>query len=180
MDPCSELAARERIEAKRLRVVGWYHSHPVFPAEPSVRDIENQENYQRLFKEGKAEPFVGVIVAPYETKQPMKDTSQMRCFWISQDERKQRQQYSTPMATDFELSRTPNFSTELIDELFALLTYYEVYPSRVDMSSRWRRDGWTKRDKLKSSLIRPLPLSLQGEYATSFLDKLCEMLCRMW
>lgn len=32
-------------------MVGWYHSHPVFLAQPSLRDIENQINYQRMFRD---------------------------------------------------------------------------------------------------------------------------------
>ena len=34
-----------------LLKVGWYHSHPEFPPDPSVTDIQNQHNYQVLFKD---------------------------------------------------------------------------------------------------------------------------------
>ena len=39
-------------------------SHPVFPAEPSVRDIENQQQLQNLFASSAADPdpFIGLIV----------------------------------------------------------------------------------------------------------------------
>ena len=30
-------------------VVGWYHSHPSFAANPSVRDVESQLKYQVKF-----------------------------------------------------------------------------------------------------------------------------------
>jgi proteasome lid subunit RPN8/RPN11 len=46
MDPVSEMDAREVFEKKGLQVVGWYHSHPTFEPEPSIRDIENQASYQ--------------------------------------------------------------------------------------------------------------------------------------
>lgn len=49
MDPVSEMEAREVFEQKGLRVVGWYHSHPTFEPEPSIRDIENQTSYQVSF-----------------------------------------------------------------------------------------------------------------------------------
>lgn len=42
MDPMSQHEATLRIEQHGLAVVGWYHSHPVFQPDPSVRDIENQ------------------------------------------------------------------------------------------------------------------------------------------
>lgn len=55
-----------------LQVVGWYHSHPTFKAQPSVRDVRNQSNYQALFRcmdhgaQEDMEPFVGAIVSPYD------------------------------------------------------------------------------------------------------------------
>ena len=45
MDPMSQHEATSRIEQHGLTVVGWYHSHPVFQPDPSVRDIENQSKY---------------------------------------------------------------------------------------------------------------------------------------
>ena len=46
MDPVSEMHAREIFAQKGLTTVGWYHSHPTFDPNPSVRDIENQTAYQ--------------------------------------------------------------------------------------------------------------------------------------
>ncbi|KAJ3089351.1 Myb-like, SWIRM and MPN domains 1 [Quaeritorhiza haematococci] len=66
MDPESEMRAREVFAAKSLEVVGWYHSHPTFIPDPSIRDIENQAAYQTLFKrDDGSEPFIGMIVTPY-------------------------------------------------------------------------------------------------------------------
>ncbi|KAG6621924.1 metalloprotease family [Phytophthora cinnamomi] len=75
MDPGSEIELRGIIENAQLEVVGWYHSHPAFAPDPSVRDIENQTSYQQLFqrpcssKDKKpSEPFVGLIVGTYDTR----------------------------------------------------------------------------------------------------------------
>lgn len=81
MDPGSEIELREIIQNAQLEVVGWYHSHPAFAPDPSIRDIENQTSYQQLFQrrverkiEGEkavveiSEPFVGLIVGTYDTK----------------------------------------------------------------------------------------------------------------
>ncbi|KAL4138101.1 hypothetical protein PRIC2_001608 [Phytophthora ramorum] len=79
MDPGSEIELRGIIENAQLEVVGWYHSHPAFAPDPSVRDIENQSSYQQLFQrpatnkevsgENKPlEPFVGLIVGTYDTR----------------------------------------------------------------------------------------------------------------
>ena len=64
MDPVGEFEIRNEINKLNMKVVGWYHSHPKFAPDPSFVDIENQLNYQTLFREKNNidEPFVGVIV----------------------------------------------------------------------------------------------------------------------
>jgi proteasome lid subunit RPN8/RPN11 len=37
MDPKSEYEIRETIENKKMRIVGWYHSHPVF--QPGIHSL---------------------------------------------------------------------------------------------------------------------------------------------
>lgn len=111
MDPVSHLEVTEYIKQQGLHVVGWYHSHPVFVPVPSIRDIQNQKQYQQLYRkppsaadaegvslggqhtgcsggeshhhgrnfpgvpegaeiEGEEEPFVGMIVSPYDERSP--------------------------------------------------------------------------------------------------------------
>ena len=69
MDPSSEIQLRDIIRQQNLQVVGWYHSHPQFQPDPSIRDIENQCSYQALFKDHQSdtEPFIGLIVGTYDT-----------------------------------------------------------------------------------------------------------------
>ena len=69
MDPESEMKAREYFNQEGRIVVGWYHSHPTFEPNPSIRDIENQASYQELFRRSdSSEPFVGIIVSPYDRR----------------------------------------------------------------------------------------------------------------
>lgn len=56
MDPVNQIMARDAIVNHGMMVVGWYHSHPTFQPDPSVTDIENQGNYQRLFQVVKEAP----------------------------------------------------------------------------------------------------------------------------
>jgi hypothetical protein len=64
MDPTSALEVQQIITDRNMQVVGWYHSHPIFQPDPSIVDLENQNNYQKLFRDEKfnEEPFVGAIV----------------------------------------------------------------------------------------------------------------------
>ena len=72
LDPVAELAVREIISNLGLVVVGWYHSHPLFQPDPSVTDINNQQQYQTLMRDEKSglEPFIGLIVSTYDVKLP--------------------------------------------------------------------------------------------------------------
>lgn len=46
MDPVSQTQARDLLSSLGLAVVGWYHSHPSFQPNPSVRDINTQDQFQ--------------------------------------------------------------------------------------------------------------------------------------
>ena len=46
----SQTHASEQIEDVGMQVVGWYHSHPTFAPNPSVRDIETQQKFQVSYK----------------------------------------------------------------------------------------------------------------------------------
>ena len=42
----SQTQGSESILAQGQSVVGWYHSHPTFAPNPSIRDMETQEKFQ--------------------------------------------------------------------------------------------------------------------------------------
>jgi proteasome lid subunit RPN8/RPN11 len=67
MDPVSLISVKEEISRIGLNVVGWYHSHPGFMAQPSLIDIENQRAYQGLFG-GDGAPFVAGIYSTIESE----------------------------------------------------------------------------------------------------------------
>ncbi|XP_063056870.1 histone H2A deubiquitinase MYSM1 [Engraulis encrasicolus] len=84
MDPVSQTLASELLAAKGHSVVGWYHSHPAFDPNPSVRDIDTQAKYQSYFSRGGA-PFIGMIVSPYNPTNPS-PVSQTTCLVVSEEE----------------------------------------------------------------------------------------------
>lgn len=85
VDPISEMEAGEYFESRGVRLVGWYHSHPNFEPNPSIRDIETQTMYQTLCKEAHHslgnEPFVGLIINPYLAV--TENHSHVECFNVS-------------------------------------------------------------------------------------------------
>ncbi|XP_027207557.2 histone H2A deubiquitinase MYSM1 [Penaeus vannamei] len=78
MCPVSQSAACTAIHEGGVQVVGWYHSHPTFPPNPSVQDVETQSQMQQWFARQDA-PFLGIIVSPY-CPTNRSEASQIRCI----------------------------------------------------------------------------------------------------
>ncbi|EDO45099.1 predicted protein, partial [Nematostella vectensis] len=99
MDPVSQTQASEKLASKGMAVVGWYHSHPTFAPNPSVRDIETQAKFQEWFAKGGA-AFIGVIVSPYNYVNTS-NQSQIKCLTVSQECTTAEQQ-RVPFQFDYE------------------------------------------------------------------------------
>ncbi|XP_012971953.1 deubiquitinase MYSM1 isoform X3 [Mesocricetus auratus] len=83
MDPVSQTQASETLALRGYSVIGWYHSHPAFDPNPSLRDIDTQAKYQTYFSRGGAK-FIGMIVSPYNRSNPL-PYSQITCLVISEE-----------------------------------------------------------------------------------------------
>ncbi|XP_019623578.1 PREDICTED: histone H2A deubiquitinase MYSM1-like [Branchiostoma belcheri] len=83
MDPVSQTQASESLSQAGYSVVGWYHSHPTFAPNPSVRDIETQTKFQEWFAQG-GSPFIGIIVNPYSSSR-ISPLSRVTCLTISSE-----------------------------------------------------------------------------------------------
>ncbi|XP_036610316.1 histone H2A deubiquitinase MYSM1 [Trichosurus vulpecula] len=83
MDPVSQTQASETLAARGYSVIGWYHSHPAFDPNPSLRDIDTQAKYQSYFSRGGA-MFIGMIISPYNRNNPL-PYSQITCLVISDE-----------------------------------------------------------------------------------------------
>ncbi|XP_058887467.1 histone H2A deubiquitinase MYSM1-like isoform X3 [Acipenser ruthenus] len=83
MDPVSQTQASEALAGRGYSVVGWYHSHPAFDPNPSLRDIDTQAKFQSYFSRGGAQ-FIGMIVSPYNPTNASPH-SQVTCLIVSQD-----------------------------------------------------------------------------------------------
>uniref|UniRef100_A0A4W4FIJ4 Myb-like, SWIRM and MPN domain-containing protein 1 n=1 Tax=Electrophorus electricus TaxID=8005 RepID=A0A4W4FIJ4_ELEEL len=111
MDPVSQTQASELLGVKGHNVVGWYHSHPAFEPNPSLRDIDTQAKYQSYFSRGGA-PFVGMIVSPYNPSNPS-PTSQTTCLLV-QEETETTGTHKLPYKFEYEVSTEPPDWTEVM------------------------------------------------------------------
>uniref|UniRef100_A0A3P8T1D7 Myb-like, SWIRM and MPN domain-containing protein 1 n=1 Tax=Amphiprion percula TaxID=161767 RepID=A0A3P8T1D7_AMPPE len=99
MDPVSQTQACDVLSSLGFSVVGWYHSHPSFHPNPSVRDINTQDQFQNYFSRGGA-PFIGMIVSPYDPANPSPH-SQTTCLLVKESQEPSGLQISEEMSKQF-------------------------------------------------------------------------------
>ncbi|GJJ74638.1 hypothetical protein EMPS_06996 [Entomortierella parvispora] len=177
MDPESDVEARSFFSSKGFVVVGWYHSHPTFEPNPSIRDIENQSDHQAMFRRHElgVEPFVGVIVSPFDPRN-LSFLSKFQFLSVS-EQFDDRLNCRLPFGYDREITRTNELSVSLFQQISDLVRYYRTYEHRVDLSKPLRRGGTTTRlDKLLQSLNHHI--FVDENAAKSFLNKVRELVVR--
>ncbi|RIA88950.1 hypothetical protein C1645_825508 [Glomus cerebriforme] len=158
MDPTSALEVQQTITDRNMQVVGWYHSHPIFQPDPSMVDLENQHNYQKLFRDEKfnEEPFVGAIIGPYDPKLPG-SLSVINWFYVS-NLNKSADEIGQAKQLAFELVNNSAISEKVADEILELVEQYRASNDRVNFKEYWRKDTKeTKLEKLIKSLAKRMP-----------------------
>uniref|UniRef100_A0A8C6TH90 Myb-like, SWIRM and MPN domain-containing protein 1 n=1 Tax=Neogobius melanostomus TaxID=47308 RepID=A0A8C6TH90_9GOBI len=132
MDPVSQTLACDSLSSLGLSVVGWYHSHPSFHPNPSVRDIHTQDQFQSYFSRGGA-PFIGMIVSPYDPANPSPHSQTTCLLFISLSE--------MPYKFDFLPSQDiPNWDQTLRRAQWIIQKYSQT-PGSVQMNRFFRRDS---------------------------------------
>lgn len=136
MDPIAELEVRASIQKDNLVIVGWYHSHPTFEPDPSIIDIENQNNYQLLFSDEKSrvDPFVGLIVTPYDDNE---SGISLNWFHVSFADGK-----PTPRKLGFSLEHCGNsdlFDIKIADQCCKLYDSLICHKSAFNLDEKWRK-----------------------------------------
>ncbi|KXZ56536.1 hypothetical protein GPECTOR_1g481 [Gonium pectorale] len=188
LDPADQVAANAAMEERGQKCVGWYHSHPVFEPSPSQKDMDNQRNYQALFRcsSSRLEPFLGFIVGPYDVSLPA-PVSVITCFVVQK-----LKGNLAPYAVRCQLvgnSQVPDQA--LLAKLAALVDTTRTDPARVDLAGVWRSyghllaDGSTDRTPL--TRLAKLRTSLQAhvraadpQAVRTALDGLCTQLASSW
>eukprot|EP00178_Gracilaria_changii_P001271 TRINITY_DN1177_c0_g1_i1.p1 TRINITY_DN1177_c0_g1~~TRINITY_DN1177_c0_g1_i1.p1 ORF type:complete len:352 (+),score=56.82 TRINITY_DN1177_c0_g1_i1:138-1193(+) len=185
--PESTIEIASRVEAKGMRVVGWYHSHPdeTFTTEPSRVDIENQQNYQQhVYKD---DPFVAAIIAPYNEQLPDHHPD-IQFFRVSADE--------VPLQMPFEVCyarlaqhlhpRTPGAITFPLDafmgECYDLISEYSAFGRRARLEKEWRHQvlGFVKLKRALHEIVQSQQLSEQEQLYRSAVDSLVLAVERAW
>lgn len=177
MDPESDVEARYFFSSKGFVVVGWYHSHPTFEPNPSIRDIENQCEHQAMFRRHSTgvEPFVGVIVSPFDPRN-LSFLSKFQFLTVS-EQMDEHLGCRVPFGFDREITRTNELSVAVFQQLSELVKYYRTFEDKVDLSKLLRRGELaTRLDKLLQSLSHHI--FVDENTARAFLSKVKELIVR--
>ncbi|KAG0366345.1 Myb-like, SWIRM and MPN domains 1 [Gamsiella multidivaricata] len=177
MDPESDVEARYFFSSKGFVVVGWYHSHPTFEPNPSIRDIENQCEHQAMFRRHGTgvEPFVGVIVSPFDPRN-LSFLSKFQFLTVS-EEFDENLSCRLPFGFDREITRTNELSVSVFQQLSEIVRHYRTHQHRVDLSKPLRKgETATRLDKLLQSLNHHI--FVDENAGGAFLSKVRELVVR--
>ncbi|KAK2835815.1 hypothetical protein Q5P01_016299 [Channa striata] len=180
MDPVSQTQACDVLSSLGFSVVGWYHSHPSFHPNPSVRDINTQDQFQSYFSRGGA-PFIGMIVSPYDPANASPH-SQTTCLLVKESEGSSGSQ-KLPYRFDFLPSEDIPDWGQTMRRAQWIIHKYSQTPGSVQMNRFFRKDSHlTCLEKMLSSLARylePLPdeegdhflTQIQALFVSDFISK---------
>ncbi|XP_019598088.2 deubiquitinase MYSM1 isoform X1 [Rhinolophus sinicus] len=170
MDPVSQTQASETLAVRGYSVIGWYHSHPAFDPNPSLRDIDTQAKYQSYFSRGGAK-FIGMIVSPYNRNNPL-PYSQITCLVIS-DEISPDGSYRLPYKFEVQqMLEEPRWGL-VFEKTRWIIEKYRLSHSSVPMDKIFRRDSdLTCLQKLLECLRKTLSKVTNSFIAEEFLTQI--------
>ncbi|XP_006879890.1 PREDICTED: histone H2A deubiquitinase MYSM1 [Elephantulus edwardii] len=170
MDPVSQTQASETLAVRGYSVIGWYHSHPAFDPNPSLRDIDTQAKYQSYFSRGGAK-FIGMIVSPYNRNNPL-PYSQITCLVIS-DEISSDGSYRLPYKFEVQqMLEEPQWGL-VFEKTRWIIEKYRLSHSSVPMDKIFHRDSdLTCLQKLLECLRKTLGKVTNCFIAEEFLTRI--------
>uniref|UniRef100_A0A8D0DXM3 Myb-like, SWIRM and MPN domain-containing protein 1 n=1 Tax=Salvator merianae TaxID=96440 RepID=A0A8D0DXM3_SALMN len=170
MDPVSQTQASETLSARGYSVIGWYHSHPAFDPNPSIRDIDTQAKYQSYFSRG-GSMFVGVIISPYNRNNPLPH-SQITCLVIS-DETSYDGSYRVPYKFEVgQMLEEPQWEI-VLEKTRWIIEKYRMSHSCVPMNKIFHRDSdLTCLQKLMECMRKTLENVVNSFIAEEFVAQL--------
>nr|CAG4651627.1 EOG090X020Z [Triops cancriformis] len=151
-----EMAMATEIEKRRLQLVGWYHSHPSAPATPSIRDIDNQLEYEIKMKgsnDTAYKPCIGLICSPYHRMENTDVTvnSSVACYWVMPPSESRPHEVPRPMSMQHSVMSDPSLADDILDQMQRCAEFYKGSPDAINFEDEWL-NGVTFIEKLKGSL----------------------------
>nr|SVE70282.1 EOG090X020Z [Daphnia similis]SVE72170.1 EOG090X020Z [Daphnia similis] len=156
----TEVKIAQSMENSGLCLVGWYHSHPLSPPAPTVRDIDSQLEHQLRLKgtgEQGYRPCVGMILSPFLRTDPNQtnSTSHLACYWVCPPAESRPLELGRPMAMQYNVVYDASAKEDVVSKLETCLNFYQDSPDRTDFDEIWscRVKKMEKLEKILSSIF---------------------------
>lgn len=156
--PLVEADVQRAMEARRLTLVGWYHSHPFAPAAPTLRDLDSQLDHQMKMKgssDASYTPCVGVILAPYQPESLSLESS-IASYWVMPPPESRPHEYGRPMLMNYTVVQDQFLSQDALNEMKRCADFYKGEPDFIQFNEKFR-GNITYLDKLKATLSSKFP-----------------------
>ncbi|GFT58210.1 MPN domain-containing protein [Nephila pilipes] len=161
---------RRSLERRHLSVVGWYHSHPTFPAQPTIKDVDSQMEYQITMKgdsDSSYTPCLGLICSPYDNQRPATEADYL-AYWVMPPPEHRPHEYGRPMQMIYSIAHDSFLTQDLLMEMRLISEYYRSTGEALDFNNCFANQGsGTYWEKLQSSLRTKLPRDLMVTGAQS-------------
>ncbi|XP_019617595.1 PREDICTED: MPN domain-containing protein-like [Branchiostoma belcheri] len=163
---------RQGMMLRGLSLVGWYHSHPHCQADPSLRDVDCQMEYQVAMKGLGAtyQPCVGFIVAPFPLSEPIVESA-IQAFWVMPPPEHKPHEYGMPMSMNFTAIQDSYLTQDVVNEMKWVSDYYSGAPDFLFFKEPWHQDK-TFLEKVKGSLAKKLPKDQVSGQLLDFVQSL--------
>ncbi|XP_078700614.1 MPN domain-containing protein-like isoform X1 [Branchiostoma floridae x Branchiostoma belcheri] len=163
---------RQGMMLRGLSLVGWYHSHPHCQADPSLRDVDCQMEYQVAMKGLGAtyQPCVGFIVAPFPLSEPIVESA-IQAFWVMPPPEHKPHEYGMPMSMNYTAVQDSYLTQDVVNEMKWVSDYYSGAPDFLFFKEPWHQDK-TFLEKVKGSLAKKLPKDQVSGQLLDFVQSL--------
>ncbi|KAF5288735.1 hypothetical protein FQA39_LY15307 [Lamprigera yunnana] len=168
--PHIEAEISKTIEKEQLTLVGWYHSHPLGAAAPTLRDIDAQLDYEIRMKgasDNSYTPCVGIIVSPYHYENASLE-SNIIAYWVIPPPETKPNEYGRPMLMSYSVVQDSILSTNVMDEMKKCAQYYQKEKDFIQFLDKYNATT-TYIEKLKTTLMSKFPRDQSETTLWSFI-----------
>uniref|UniRef100_A0A0A9X488 MPN domain-containing protein CG4751 n=1 Tax=Lygus hesperus TaxID=30085 RepID=A0A0A9X488_LYGHE len=158
LGPLVEEDIMRGLEARRLTLVGWYHSHPTAPPVPTLRDIDAQLDYEIKMKgtsDATYTPVIGLICSPYQQDNVSLESG-MLAYWVVPPPENKPHEYGKPMAMTYSVLQDQFLSQDALNEMKKCAEFYKGDQDFINFKDNFK-ENVSYLEKMKSSVSSKFP-----------------------
>ncbi|XP_014286251.1 MPN domain-containing protein isoform X2 [Halyomorpha halys] len=171
--PLVEEDIARAIEARRLSLIGWYHSHPNAPPTPTLRDVEAQLDYEIRMK-GNSDaaylPCIGFICSPYAEDSVSLESS-LSSFWVIPPPESKPHDHGKPMLMTYSVIQDQFLSQDALNEMKKCSEFYRGDQDFINFNEKYK-GNITYLEKMKASVSSKFPRDQSDGLLWSVLSEL--------